>query len=97
MEPDSKKRREDMDEDEKKKFDDWLDEIRNKLSDIKEKKQSRLLRRQQMAKRRTAASQELSWSWIFKKFRNGNVDIKTCVYTYEFGLLNDQVLVLEFL
>ena len=65
VEPDSKKRREDMDEDEKKKFDDWLDEIRIKLSDIKEKKQSRLLRRQQMAKRRTAASHEHSWSWVF--------------------------------
>eukprot|EP00090_Calanus_glacialis_P030781 TRINITY_DN5000_c0_g1_i1.p1 TRINITY_DN5000_c0_g1~~TRINITY_DN5000_c0_g1_i1.p1 ORF type:complete len:706 (+),score=170.20 TRINITY_DN5000_c0_g1_i1:31-2118(+) len=58
VEPEIKKKREDMDENEKKDFDTWLSDIRNKFGELKEKKQARIQRRQQLAKRRTAASQE---------------------------------------
>ena len=58
VEPEIKKRREDMDESEKKDFDAWLSDIRNKCGELKEKKQARIQKRQQLAKRRTAASQE---------------------------------------
>merc|ERR1719297_416909 len=47
-----------MEEREREEFDLWLEDVRKKLSEIKERKQARLQRRQQMAKRRTAASQE---------------------------------------
>ena len=57
-EPEVKKRREDMSEKERNQFDDWISDVRNQLNVIKDKKQARQHRRQQMAKRRTAASQE---------------------------------------
>ena len=58
VEPEIKKRREDMNEIERAEFDAWISDIRSKLSSLKEKKLMRHQRRQQMAKRRTAASQE---------------------------------------
>jgi len=58
VEPEIKKRREDMNETEKRDFDAWLSDIRGKFTELKEKKQARVQRRQQLAKRRTAASQE---------------------------------------
>lgn len=57
-EPEVKKRREDMSDKERNEFDDWITEVRKQLNAIRDKKQARLHRRQQMAKRRTAASQE---------------------------------------
>ena len=57
-EPEIKKRREDMDDAEKEEFDSWISDIRDKLTSLKDKKQARWQKRQQMAKRRTAASQE---------------------------------------
>merc|ERR1712147_285686 len=57
-EPEVKKRREDMSDQERQDFDDWISEVRKQLNVIRDKKQARLHRRQQMAKRRTAASQE---------------------------------------
>ena len=58
IEPEIKKRREDMDDAEKEEFDSWISEVREKLTALKDKKQARFQKRQQMAKRRTAASQE---------------------------------------
>jgi len=58
VEPDLKKRREEMDDGEKEEFDAWLKDIRKKFVELKEKKLARSQRRQQLAKRRTAASQE---------------------------------------
>ena len=58
VEPEVKKRREDMSDQERNEFDDWISEVRKQLNAIRDKKQARLHRRQQMAKRRTAASQE---------------------------------------
>merc|ERR1719357_290217 len=43
---------------EREEFDLWLDDVRNKYEHLMEKKAARQLRRQQLAKRRTAASQE---------------------------------------
>lgn len=57
-EPEAKKRREDMDDTERGEFDDWISDIRSKLAQIREKKEARAQRRKQLAKRRTAASQE---------------------------------------
>ena len=58
MEPEIKKKREDMTEKEKQEYDNWIVSVRKKLEDIRERKQARLHRKQQMVKRRTAASQE---------------------------------------
>ena len=57
-EPEPKRRREDMGEEERREFDNWLEDVRNKLSELSERKVARQQRRQQLAKRRTAASQE---------------------------------------
>ena len=56
-EPEAKKRREDMNEDEKREFDSWLDEVRIKRQELLEKRSARHFRKQQLTKRRTAASQ----------------------------------------
>uniref|UniRef100_A0A0K2UEX1 Actinrelated protein 5like [Apis florea] n=1 Tax=Lepeophtheirus salmonis TaxID=72036 RepID=A0A0K2UEX1_LEPSM len=53
-----KKRREDMCETEKREFDAWLGDIKQKRKEILDKRGARQLRKQQLAKRRTAASQE---------------------------------------
>ena len=53
-----KRRREDMCESERIKFDGWINDIKTKLAEIREKKAARAQRRAQLAKRRTAASQE---------------------------------------
>ena len=58
IEPEIKKKREDMDENEKVEFDSWISDIRQKFTVLKDKKHARWQKRQQMAKRRTAASQE---------------------------------------
>ena len=58
VEPEIKKKREDMDDTEKKDFDAWLVDIKTKFAELKERKAARQQRRQQLAKRRTAASQE---------------------------------------
>jgi len=57
-EPESKKKREEMDDSEKLEFDVWIQDIKNKLENIRERKASRAARRKQLAKRRTAASQQ---------------------------------------
>jgi len=57
-EPEAKKRREDMNEDEKREFDSWLDEVKTKRNELVEKRSNRHFRKQQLSKRRTAASQE---------------------------------------
>ena len=57
-EPEAKKRREDMNEDEKLEFDSWLDEVKTKRNELVEKRSNRHFRKQQLSKRRTAASQE---------------------------------------
>ena len=56
--PDSKRRREDMDAAEKKEFDAWINEIKTKRQELLDKRAARHHRKQQLAKRRTAASQE---------------------------------------
>merc|ERR1719266_2984818 len=58
IEPEVKRRREDMGEHEREEFDLWLEDVRSKYDHLMEKKAARQLRRQQLAKRRTAASQE---------------------------------------
>merc|ERR1719334_264134 len=58
MEPEIKRKREDMDAGEREEFDMWLEDIRTKYENLKDKKLARQQRRQQLAKRRTAASQE---------------------------------------
>merc|ERR1719341_3127506 len=58
VEPEVKRRREDMEEREREEFDVWLEDVRNKYEHLMEKKAARQQRRQQLAKRRTAASQE---------------------------------------
>merc|ERR1712113_973544 len=57
-EPEVKRRRQDMDEDEKRDFDIYLQEIKIKRQELLEKRSARHFRKQQLAKRRTAASQE---------------------------------------
>ena len=57
-EPEAKKRREDMNEEEKRDFDAWIQEIKIKRQELIEKRAQRHLRKQQLSKRRTAASQE---------------------------------------
>ena len=57
-EPEAKKRREDMNEEEKREFDSWLDDVKNKRQELIEKRSARHFRKQQLSKRRTAASQE---------------------------------------
>jgi len=54
----SKKSRDDMGTDEREAYDSWLDEVRTKRRDLLEKRSNRHQRKQQLAKRRTAASQE---------------------------------------
>ena len=56
-EPEVKRRRQDMDEDEKRDFDIYLQEIKIKRQELLEKRSARHFRKQQLAKRRTAASQ----------------------------------------
>ena len=56
--PETKKRREDMDEAERKEFDSMIHEVKSKRQELMEKRAARHLRKQQLAKRRTAASQE---------------------------------------
>ena len=56
-EPEVKRRREDMDEEEKRDFDIYLQEIKVKRQELLEKRSARHFRKQQLAKRRTAASQ----------------------------------------
>ena len=56
--PETKKRREDMDETERKEFDSMINEVKSKRQELMEKRAARHLRKQQLAKRRTAASQE---------------------------------------
>lgn len=58
VEPEVKRRREDMNEDEKRDFDDWIKEIKTKRQELIDKRSARHLRKQQLSKRRTAASQE---------------------------------------
>ena len=50
-EPEAKKRREDMNEDEKREFDSWLDEVKTKRQELVEKRTARHLRKQQLSKR----------------------------------------------
>lgn len=57
-EPEAKKRREDMTEDGKREFDSWLDEVKAKRQEMLDKRSARHVRKQQLSKRRTAASQE---------------------------------------
>jgi len=57
-EPEVKKRREDMGQTERLEFDVWIQDIQTKLQEIRERKAARAARRKQLAKRRTAASQE---------------------------------------
>jgi len=57
-EPETKRRREDMGDEERGEFDAWLEDVRGKLEELTERKAARHQRRQQLAKRRTAASQE---------------------------------------
>jgi len=57
-EPEVKRKREDMCETERVEFDSWISDIKTKLQEIREKKAARAQRRKQLAKRRTAASQE---------------------------------------
>jgi len=57
-EPEPKRRREDMDATERDEFDAWISDLRWKLQEIRERKAARAQRRKQLAKRRTAASQE---------------------------------------
>jgi actin-related protein 5 len=47
-----------MDEEERKEFDSWLDEVKTKRMALLDKRSARHLRKQQLTKRRTAASQE---------------------------------------
>merc|ERR1719219_2492082 len=47
-----------MNEDEKREFDSWLDEVKSKRQELVEKRTARHFRKQQLTKRRTAASQE---------------------------------------
>ena len=47
-----------MCETERVEFDSWISDIKTKLQEIREKKAARAQRRKQLAKRRTAASQE---------------------------------------
>ena len=56
-EPEPKKRREDMNEEEKRDFDSYLAEIKLKRQELIDKRTARHFRKQQLAKRRTAASQ----------------------------------------
>ena len=56
--PEAKKRREDMDETERKEFDSMIKEVKAKRQELMDKRAARHLRKQQLAKRRTAASQE---------------------------------------
>ena len=56
-EPEVKRRRQDMDEEEKRDFDVYLQEIKIKRQELLEKRSARHFRKQQLAKRRTAASQ----------------------------------------
>ncbi len=56
--PEAKKRREDMPEEERREFDSWLDDVRAKRRDLIDKRAARHFRKQQLTKRRTAASQE---------------------------------------
>ena len=53
-----KRHRDDMEDDERKAFDAWLEEIRGKRQALLDKRSTRHHRKQQLAKRRTAASQE---------------------------------------
>ena len=57
-EPETKKRREDMTEDEKRDFDVWIEEVKTKRQELIEKRAARHFRKKQLSKRRTAASQE---------------------------------------
>ena len=50
-EPEAKKRREDMNEDEKLEFDSWLDEVKTKRNELVEKRSNRHFRKQQLSKR----------------------------------------------
>lgn len=47
-----------MNEEEKREFDSWLDDVKNKRQELIEKRSARHFRKQQLSKRRTAASQE---------------------------------------
>ena len=47
-----------MNEEEKRDFDAWIQEIKIKRQELIEKRAQRHLRKQQLSKRRTAASQE---------------------------------------
>lgn len=58
VEPGSKRRREDMEQGERMEFDTWLEDVRAKYEALRDKKAARQQKRQQLAKRRTAASQE---------------------------------------
>ena len=50
-EPEAKKRREDMNDDEKREFDSWLDQVRIKRQELLEKRSARHFRKQQLTKR----------------------------------------------
>ena len=56
--PEMKKRREDMDEVEKKELDATINDVKLKRQELLDKRAARQHRKQQLAKRRTAASQE---------------------------------------
>ena len=57
-EPKKKKSRDEMNEEEREKFDAWIKELKSKRAFFLERRQLRHQRREQLAKRRTAASQE---------------------------------------
>ena len=75
-EPETKKRREDMCESERIEFDSWISDVRSKLQEIREKKAVRARRRKQIAKRRTAASQE-RMRIISHLARNNKVELRS--------------------
>ena len=56
--PPEKKRREDMSEAERAEFDGWIEDVKQKRQELMDKRAARHHRKQQLAKRRTAASQE---------------------------------------
>ena len=71
-EPDVKRRREDMSQNEQRDFDMYLQEIKMKRQELLEKRSARHFRKQQLKQRRTAASQvsfqSRSFFWLESSF-----------------------------
>ena len=65
-----------MCESERIEFDSWISDVRSKLQEIREKKAVRARRRKQIAKRRTAASQE-RMRIISHLARNNKVELRS--------------------